>query len=79
MIIINENCRLYDFKAWSGAKDTQKTIIEASKVEEFENFIDECYPEGLTDIQLNDFLWFDNEYIFEFLGLMEEPEETKEQ
>ena len=31
--------------------------------------IDECYPEGLTDTQLNDLLWFDSDWILQNLGV----------
>ena len=37
--------------------------------------IDELYPEGLTDTELNDLLWFDADWILENLGIKEEEEE----
>ncbi len=58
-----------DFKTWDGAVDTQNKIIECGKCEEFDNLMDELYPEGLTDTQLNDSLWFDSEWIFENLNI----------
>ena len=58
-----------EFKAWSGAVDTQNKIIDADKCEEFDNLMEELYPEGLTDTQLNDSLWFDSEWIFENLNI----------
>ena len=69
MKIINEDGTLRDFEAWSGAIETQKKIIEKNKAEEFDNLIDELYPDGLTDVQLNDILWFEDEYIFEMLNI----------
>lgn len=68
----NENTRLIDFETWSGAKDTKKTIIENDKEEEFDSLIDELYPDGLTDTQLNDILWFEEDWIFEMLGIEQE-------
>lgn len=65
---------LLNFDAWSGAKETKKTIIDNFKVEEFDSLIEELYPEGLTDTQLNDLLWFESEWIFETLGIREEEE-----
>lgn len=63
---------LLNFDAWNGAIETKNTIIENGKSQEFDALIDELYPEGLTDIQLNDLLWFDTEWIFETLGIKEE-------
>ena len=44
--------------------------------EEFEELIEEIYPDGLTDTQLNDILWFiDTDWILKSLGIKEEEEE----
>lgn len=72
MKIINDDLDLRDFKAWSGARETQERIISEGKAEEFNFLIEEIYPDGLSDIQLNDILWFDEEWIFENLGIEEE-------
>lgn len=61
--------KLVDFQAWSGAVDTKNTIIEHNKAEEFDDLIDEIYPDGLSETQLNDLLWFEEEWIFEQLGI----------
>lgn len=57
------------FEAWSGAVDTKNLIISLGLEEEFEILIDELYPEGIEDIQLNDLLRFDLEWILEALGV----------
>lgn len=72
MKIINDNMRLRDFEAWSGAVDTKGRIIAEGKEEEFDNLIEELYPEGLTDTQLNDILWFEEDYIYESLDIKTE-------
>ena len=69
MKIINDSLDLRDFKAWSGAVETQEKIIEEGKAQEFNDLIEELYPEGLTDTHLNDILWFEEDYIFEQLGI----------
>ena len=74
MKTINEDQTLQDFNAWSGAISTKETIIENDKEQEFENLIDELYPEGLTETQLNDILWFESDWIFECLEISEEEE-----
>jgi hypothetical protein len=72
MKTINENQTLRSFDAWSGAIITKERIIEEGKEKDFEYLIDELYPDGITDTQLNDILWFDSEWIFENLGITEE-------
>jgi hypothetical protein len=61
--------KLVDFQAWSGAIDTKNTIIDHDKQTDFEYLIDELYPDGLSETQLNDILWFEPEWIFEQLGI----------
>ena len=71
-MIIKTETNLRNFKAWSGAIETKKIILDLGLEEEFEMLIDECYPEGLTDTELNDILWFDSDWILENLGIKEE-------
>jgi len=72
MIVINDNLTLKDFKAWSGAVDTQETILNEDKGEEFDSLIEELYPDGIGQKQLNDLLWFDSDWLYEMLGIADE-------
>ena len=74
MKTINENQTLADFDAWSGAKDTKETILNNNKGDEFDALIEELYPDGLTETQLNDILWFETDWLYESLGISEEEE-----
>ena len=69
---ITSEMSLKNFKAWSGAKDTLNKLIELDKCDELEFILDDLYPDGLTETELNDILWFDDEWIFETLGIEEE-------
>ena len=73
-MIIKTETNLRNFEAWSGAIETKNLILDAGLEEEFEILIDELYPEGLTDTELNDILWFDPDWILEALGIKEEEE-----
>ena len=68
---ITSEMSLKNFKAWSGAKDTLNKLIELDKCDELEFILDDLYPDGLTDTQLNDILWFDDEWVYETLGIAE--------
>lgn len=65
------------FEPWSGAVDTYNTIYNADKLEELEFLLEELYPEGIEETQLNDLLWFEDEWLFECLGISEEEEEEE--
>ena len=71
---ISYELELARFQAWSGGVATLDKLIELEKTEEFENLLDEIYPEGLTETELNDILWFEPEWIFETLGIEEEED-----
>lgn len=66
-----------DFEAWDGGEDTQNMIIRNSKEEEFENLADEYFPDGCSEEEMNDFLRFEDDFIFERLGI--NPEEDAEE
>lgn len=70
---------LYDV-CWSGAKNTLATIESLDKEDELMNLLDDifCYSENLTLTDINDFLCFDSEYIYESLGLTEDGELIEE-
>ena len=72
---VYEEISLRDFEFWSGAKYTAEKIEEADKWDELENLISEWYPDGVDDTTLNDILWFEEDLIFEFLGIEENGED----
>ena len=65
---------LNSFEAWSGAKDTLDRIQREGKCEELENILEELYPDGMTETELNDLLWFDSESVYEWLGIRSEEQ-----
>lgn len=72
---------LNSFNAWSGAVDTLDRIQREGKCEELENILEVLYPDGMTEAELNDLLWFDSEAVYEWLGIRSETkvrEEMKE-
>ena len=73
-MIIKTETNLRNFETWSGATETKNLILDAGLEEEFEGLIEELYPNGLTDTELNDILWFDADWILENLGIKEEEE-----
>jgi len=75
MKVTNDNVTLQDFKAWSGAVDTKERILNEGKGEEFGSLIEELYPDGLEETALNDILWFEEDWLYESLGIKDDEEE----
>lgn len=69
---------LNSFQAWSGAVDTLERIQREGKCEELENILEELYPDGMTETELNDLLWFDSESVYEWLGIRSEEQIERE-
>jgi hypothetical protein len=66
MRIIKEES-LSNFEFWSGAKDTVKYLTE-SELETIEGMLEELNPEGVTETEINDFFWFEEDTIADWLG-----------
>lgn len=57
---------------WSGAVDTIADIQNANKENEFMDFLEMVFCDDVpTDTNVNDFIWFEREYIYENIGLTE--------
>ena len=60
---------------WSGAVDTIADIQNANKEDEFMDFLEmEFFEDIPTDTEVNDFIWFERDRIYEHLGLTENGE-----
>ena len=64
--------------AWNGAVDTLNTVLDEGKEDDLMELLDELYPDGVDETHLNDFLWFDDDYIFNELGINLEEEGEEE-
>ena len=53
-------------KSWSGAIDTLQDIENADLENAFMDLLEEIFSERIpTDTEINDFIWFDRDYIYE--------------
>lgn len=77
MRIISETS-LENFDAWCGARDTLNTLIENGVCDDLENILEEEYPDGLTETQLNDILWFEPEWCYHVTGILDSDYEGEE-
>ena len=58
---------LKDFDFWSGAKDTVKYLTE-DEINQIETILEDCFPDGMDETEINDFFWFEDDTIAEWLG-----------
>lgn len=78
-MLLTREISIKDFEAWSGAVNTWDRIIEEGKEDEFDSMIEELYPDGIDETNLNDLLWFESDWIYECLGISSEDEEEEEE
>ena len=71
---ITKEISLDRFDAWCGAEKTLDKIISEGKAEALEFILEDLYPEGMDETQLNDLLRFDSEWCFEAVGIRTESE-----
>ena len=58
---------LSNFEFWSGAKDTIKYLTD-EELDTIESILEDWYPDGMSETEINDFFWFEEDTIAEWLG-----------
>ena len=66
-----------NFNFWAGAK-VNASELTFSQLNEVESILEDIYPDGIDETQLNDIFWFDFETIKEWLCITDEDEEEEE-
>ena len=59
------------FKFWSGAVDVIDNVRELGKLDELESLIIEVFgdSENVSETDINDFVWFEDDMINDYLGI----------
>ena len=71
---------LSEFKAWSGGADTLEKIREfdlnhPGAMNAAQQYIEDCLGDEATETQINDMLWFEDDFILDAIGYCAEDEE----
>lgn len=66
MKIYTENS-LSNFEFWSGAVDRVKYLTD-DELDTIEAILEDVYPDGMDETQINDLFWFEEDWIAEMLG-----------
>ena len=64
---ITKEIDLTYFEFWSGAKDLRNKLTH-SELKQISEQLQDLYPDGMTDTQVNDLFWFDDEFISEMIN-----------
>ena len=71
---------LSEFEAWSGGAETLEKIrkfdlTHPGAMKTAQQYIEECLGDEATETQINDMLWFEDDFILEAIGYCTEDEE----
>ena len=71
---------LSEFKAWSGGAETLEKIRKfdlnhPGAMKTAQQYIEDCLGDEATETQINDMLWFEDDFILEAIGYCTEDEE----
>lgn len=58
---------LRHFEFWSGAKQRARHLTW-EQLDQIEFELEALYPDGMTDTQVNDLFWFEEDFIASLLG-----------
>lgn len=64
---VYDDVSLCDFEFWAGARDRIKYLF-VNELEQVEAYLEDAFPDGLSVTQINDFFWFDDDFVAEILG-----------
>jgi hypothetical protein len=58
---------LSNFEFWSGAKDNAEKLTD-KELDQIEAELENQYPDGMEDTQINDLFWYDFDTVLEWIG-----------
>lgn len=76
-MVYSKDFSVDSFEFWSGAEDTVEDVRKAGKMDELQSLIEEQFADNETpptETTINDFVWFEREFIYGRLGLDENGE-----
>ena len=65
---VYKEINLRDFEFWSGAKSNAETLTD-EQLDMVESILEDAFPDGMDETQINDIFWFDFDTIREWLGI----------
>ncbi len=66
-MLIHSETNLRNFQFWSGGADNAN-CLSYEQLDLLESVLEDIYPQGIDEVELNDLMWFDSDIIAEWLG-----------
>lgn len=66
------------YEPWSGAIDRWEEIVDKGLVEELNSYLEDLYPDGMSETELNDFIWHEGDKFISQYSSSDEDEEEDE-
>ncbi len=80
MIIEKEiNSEYLRESSWGGAEQTMQQILKEWKGDQLMFLLEKTFKGRANASEINNFLWFERDYIFECLGISDREEEEEEE
>jgi hypothetical protein len=70
---IHKEESLSNFEFWSGAKDNVEKLT-SEELDQIESNLEDLYPDGMDETQINDLFWFEFDTVLEWIGKEECPD-----
>jgi hypothetical protein len=64
---ITTETSLNNFEFWASAKHNA-SLLTSAQLDAIENTLDELYPDGMSDTQLNDLFWHEFDTVLDWIG-----------
>lgn len=65
--------------SWGQAREVLLEIDEEDMSEELMDFLEDLYPDGVDDIELNDLISYDWEWLYKNIGMPSKDEDEDEE
>lgn len=73
-MLIHKEESLRNFNFWGPARENS-CELSFEQLDQLESILEDTYPEGIDETQLNDIMAYDFEWVKEVLGVDEEEDE----
>lgn len=70
---VTKELSLSNFDFWGGAKDRAQ-MLTIDELDEIEQQLEDVYPEGMDETQINDIFWFDFDWVAQMIGYEDEED-----
>ena len=71
-MIVKSEIRLEDFEFWMDAKYMRDYVDHLDLWDKLEEILEEQYPDGIDETELNDLFWHEGDLVAQWLGYEDE-------